>query len=275
MRFLGKLVLCFIFLLQHAYSKEGEVSAPRKKTALVTGASSGIGKALVKELLDRGYYVVGVSSDSEKLQTLSQNLCHPMLCLIPCDVTDRSLVLKISEALQEDGVIPELFFLNAGLAGIAAVEPITHLETCCHKKIFDVNYFGVLNFVEAWLKPCKEQQGATFVVTSSINAIFAPPGGSGYAASKAAISKAFDGLQLSYSKDSLNFLSVFSGPVDTPGLSGKLPFTWSSEKMAKYMVDKALSPKAHSYPSWTYSILAYVLNALPSRQVRWILEHFF
>lgn len=41
--------------------------------------------------------------------------------------------------------------------------------------VFDTNYFGVLHWVEEWIPVCQKNQGARFVVTSSINAIFAPP----------------------------------------------------------------------------------------------------
>lgn len=99
--------------------------------------------------------------------------------------------------------------------------------------------------------------GANFIATSSINAIFAPPTDSAYAASKAAIAKAFEGLSLTYFATSLKFSVVYPGPIDTPGLKVKkrLPFTWSPEKMRKYMVNCALKGRAKCSPPFIGSLL--------------------
>ena len=255
--------LCFCVFASHD-TRENQMQENFKKTALVTGASSGIGKALVIELLSQGYTVIGVSRSHEKLTQLHKNLNNNRLKIIVCDVSNVEEVDKLSTELQTEKIIPQLFFLNAGVAGHSAMEPIDSLDVQTHQKIFSVNYYGVLNFVKVWLEPCKKQGGATFIVSSSINAIFAPPGGSAYSASKAAIAKAFDGLRLTHSSSNLRFLNVFCGPVDTPGLAGKLHFTWSPEKMAKYMIQKAERRSYQSHPSWFYSSLARLLNNLPT-----------
>lgn len=135
-----------------------------------------------------------------------------------------------------------------------------------------VNYFGVLSFVELWEKHAQNNGGANFIVTSSINAIFAPPAGSAYCASKAAISKAFESLSLTYFGTNLKFSTIYSGPVATEGLKGNLPFTWRPEKMAKYMADFAATGKSHGEPSLFYGVLCRFLRALPSSWTMWILK---
>lgn len=166
--------------------------------------------------------------------------------------------------LQDKGIIPTLFFLNAGLAGKAVLESPSDFRSDLHEKIFATNYFGVLYWVENWL-PMSLNTGATFVVTGSINAIFAPPGGGGYAASKAAISKAFEGFALTYPNSNVTFSVVYAGPIASKGLEGRLPFTWKPEKMAKYMIKKALKKKTRVENSLFYSLLARLLRVLPDR----------
>lgn len=229
------------------------------KIALVTGASSGIGRALVKELLDQNYQVIGLSRS-----VISEDQNDNLQTFV-CDVCD----LKAVESLKEHIPVPDFFFLNAGIAGEGAIEPVDSLDLDHHRKMLETNYFGVLNFVHTWLKPCIEKGGATFVVTSSINAVFAPPGGSAYAGSKAAISKAFDGLRLAHRDQGVHFQSVFCGPVDTPGLAGNVPFTWTAEKMASYMVKRAKEGSGHVNPSKFYASLSRVFNWLPDR---WVLK---
>lgn len=248
------------------------MSSKHRPIALVTGASSGIGKALVKELLHQGYEVIGVSRSQEKLAQVKSELDNDSFLTYACDVSSLESVKDVTKNLKEKNIIPQLFFLNAGIAGESAMEPVDKIDLEIHERIFVVNYFGVLNWVKEWLEPCRNNGMGTFVVTSSINAIFAPPGGSAYSASKAAIAKAFDGFRLAHSNSGLKFLTVFSGPVDTPGLAGKLPFTWSPEKMAKYMITKAKKGKARSNPSLFYSTFCKTLDVLPDKMVFKILN---
>lgn len=239
--------------------------------ALVTGASSGIGAAISKELVKRGWRVVGIARSMDKLDQLQKELSEAFIPVV-CDVSQKEQITKVSSSILEKGLIPSLLFLNAGIAGESAVENPDKFNLSMHEKIMSVNYMGVLAWVEFWEKPCVENGGANFIVTSSINAIFAPPTGSAYAASKAAIAKAFEGLALTYHRSPLKFSIVYPGPVDTPGLKGKLPFTWSSEKMAKSMVRSALRGKYRYYPSIFYRVLAQILHALPIRYTIKILK---
>ena len=134
-----------------------------------------------------------------------------------------------------------------------------------------INYFGVLSWVEQWADPATDNE-MTFVVTSSVNAFFAPPGGAAYAASKAAIAKAFESLQLCYINTKLRFSIVYPGPIATKGLKGNVPFVWSAEKLAKHMVRQTLKGKLRIEPSLFYSIITRLLNWLPKKRVACILK---
>lgn len=98
-----------------------------------------------------------------------------------------------------------------------------------------VNYFSVLGFVEYFKKPCLQRRGDDFIVTCSVNGLFAPPLRSVYSASKVAMSKVFDSLSLNYYGTNLKFSSIYTGPVKTNGFKGQWPFTWEPDKMANYM----------------------------------------
>lgn len=233
-----------------------------KKIALVTGASSGIGEALSRELVKRGWSVIGIARSLEKLSSLQKELGSAFMPFM-CDVSKQTNIENASKQLIEQNIIPSHFFLNAGIAGEKVIENPNAFDLSMHEQIMAVNYFGVLAFVEFWEKPCQENGGANFIVTSSINAIFAPPTGSAYCASKAAIAKAFESLSLTYFGTNLKFSVIYTGPVATEGLKGNLPFTWKPEKMAKYMADFALKGKPKGEPSIFYAVLCRLLRALP------------
>lgn len=237
-----------------------------KNIALVTGASSGIGEAISRELVKRGFTVVGIARSEDKLMQIQKELPGYFIP-ITCDVSKKESIEIASKQMLEKKLCPSLFFLNAGIAGEAVIENPKQFDLKLHEKIMQVNYFGVLAWIEFWEKLAQENGGANFIATSSINAIFAPPTGSAYSASKAAIAKAFEGLSLTYFGTNLRFSVVYPGPVDTAGLKvpRKLPFTWSSEKIGKYMVDFALSNKTSSEPFFFYKIVTRILRALPAK----------
>lgn len=238
-----------------------------KKIVIVTGASSGIGKALVIELLHRGAIVIGIGRSRENLAKIANNASSKFIPFV-CDVSCKRSVQKVLSGLAKKNLFPEVFFLNAGIAGEQALEA-SGFDLQKHHDIMNVNYFGVLNFVNHWKKNgCKP---AHFIVTSSVNALWASPNGSAYAASKAAISKAFEGLAASFYNSGTKFSSIYCGPVKTKGLKGSFPFTWSPQKMAKYMADFAEGKQRRQYPSIFYYFVCQILKSLPHR---WIAKWF-
>lgn len=245
-----------------------------KQVSLVTGASSGIGKALSYELVKRGWIVIGIARSADNLSQIKNDLSDKFIPLI-CDVSEKENIEKTSKQIHKMNLCPSLFFLNAGIAGEAVIENPNQFDIKIHEKIMDVNYFGVLAWVECWEKICQENGGANFIVTSSVNAIFAPPTGSAYSASKAAIAKAFESLSLTYFNTGLRFSVAYPGPVDTAGLkaSKKLPFTWTAEKMGQGMVDFALSKKSRYEPSLFYKVVTRFLRALPVKYTMKLLSN--
>ncbi|KAF3361697.1 Dehydrogenase/reductase [Chlamydiales bacterium STE3] len=232
--------------------------------ALVTGASSGIGAAISRELIQQGWKVIGVARSHDKLAKMREELSEAFIPVV-CDVANKKHIHEVSQQLIHQRLCPTLFFLNAGIAGEAVLENPEHFDLAMHEKIMQTNYFGVLAWVEYWEKLCQQNGKTNFIVTSSINAIFAPPRGSAYCASKAAIARAFESLSLTYFGTNLNFSVMYPGPVDTAGLKGNLPFTWSAEKMGKRMVKFAFSGKTVCQPFLFYNILSRFLRLLPAR----------
>jgi NAD(P)-dependent dehydrogenase (short-subunit alcohol dehydrogenase family) len=250
---------------------EREKTMNKKSVGLVTGASSGIGYALTRELISRGWIVVGLARRTEKLMAI-KNEMGPSFIPMTCDISDKADIRRACQNSLDQGLCPSLFFLNAGIAGQKVIENPDALTLEMHERIMAVNYFGVLAFVEFFEKPCLHNGGAHFIVTSSVNAIFAPPAGSAYCASKAAISKAFESLSLTYFGRNLRFSSIYTGPVATDGLKGRWPFTWSAAKMAKFMCQFSELKKTRGYPSLFYFIVSHLLRFLPDGLVMRILK---
>ena len=208
----------------------------------------------------------------DKLTTLANEFPDSFLPIV-CDVSDENAIKNVSNNLKKKNYFPNLFFLNAGLAGEEAAENPRKIEAAHHHKMMVINYFGVLGWIEEWAEYLNlKEKPTTFVLTSSVNVFFAPPGSAAYSASKAAITKTFESLQRSYFDTFLRFLIVYPGPIATKGLKGNVPFTWSAEKLAKYMVEHTLKGQYTMEPSLFYSVVTRLLNWLPGRIVDKILK---
>jgi NAD(P)-dependent dehydrogenase (short-subunit alcohol dehydrogenase family) len=148
------------------------------KVVLITGASSGMGRATAELLADRGYRVFGTSRNPAGVAPI-RNV--EMLAL---DVRDDASVETCVEAvLQKAGRI-DVLINNAGYGVVGAIEETSPAEA---QELFDTNVFGVLRMVRAVL-PNMRQRGAGIIInTSSILGFLPGPFFGLYAASKHAV----------------------------------------------------------------------------------------
>jgi len=229
------------------------------KTCLITGASSGLGYELSREMIKRKWKVIGVARRAEKLKDIAQELGSS---LIPytCDESKPEQVHNVSHAIKQQGLQPTLFFLNAGTGDVdVKFKPMLNN----HKQMFDTNYFGTLAWIDEWINDLKKWGGGTFVATSSVASIFG--GTPGYCASKAAINASFNALRRLYYNDNIGFVLVLPGPIATEMLKTPkpLPFTHKPADDAQYIVEHVFKGDKQIEPSWFYSILLRMLSWLP------------
>ncbi len=249
------------------------------KVALVTGASSGIGKSISKELVKLGYTVFGIARSLDNLLKVQNELKEAFIPIV-CDTSKKEQVVAASQYMLEKKMFPSLFFLNAGMTGSVILEDPNRFDLELYEKIMNTNYFGVLTWIEFWKERCLERNIGTFIVTSSCLALFAPPKMGAYAASKAAIAKVFEGLSITHFKTKLKFSVAYPGPVDTPALRelvasraiNRPVFTMTSKKTAKHIINCALKGKPSCYPSFFYRTLNHLLHALPYQYAMKLLE---
>lgn len=231
------------------------------KTCLVTGSSSGIGLEIVRTMVKRGWTVIGIARRKDVLERINQELGDMFIAYV-CDVGKTEQVHTACQNIKARGLKPTLFFLSAGIGDIE--QPFNPLLDI-HRNTFATNYFGVINWVDEWLPAVKIFGGGTFVVVSSLAAIFSSPEAAGYGASKAAINACFQALRLQYRDDNIGFVTILPGPVQTEMLKVKkeLPFTHSPEEEAAYIVEQVFKQKNQIEPSWFYSCLMRFLQWLP------------
>ena len=149
-----------------------------QKTALITGASSGIGKAAALALTRAGYRVIGTS------RRANPGEMRDGIRMIACDVTDdASVMAAVALAHTELGRI-DLLVNNAGYAVSGAAEESSVEQV---RALFDTNFLGVVRVTNAVLPIMRAQGAGRILTTGSVLGLIPSPFGAYYAASKHAL----------------------------------------------------------------------------------------
>src|SRR5260370_37465470 len=163
------------------------------KVVLITGASSGIGRALALELARRGAAVGLLARREDLLQEVVREIeAHGgKASALPADVTDANAVRSAVGALRNEFGPIDLLIANAGVGATTAAGK---LEPEGVAKVFSVNVMGVVNSVTAVIPQMTERGHGQLAVISSLAAYRGLPKSAAYSPSKAALSSLFESL---------------------------------------------------------------------------------
>lgn len=187
----------------------------KNKVVIITGASSGIGKATAMKLAKEGASIVLCARSEDELNTLKDSIVKNggKAMVVKTDVTKPSDFKKaISQTLDAYGSI-DVLVNNAGLMPLSYVEK---LKTDEWEKMVDVNIKGVFNGVAAVLPTMRKNKGGHIINISSSAAHNYFPGGAVYCATKIAVKMFSEGLRKELApKYGIKVTSIEPGAVDT------------------------------------------------------------
>lgn len=188
------------------------------KVALITGASSGIGKAIAYELLKRGAFCAIASRNQAKLETIAlewvkeNELYRDRLLVLPLDVTKEDQCQQaVKDVISRWGRL-EILVNNAGYGVYGPVEK-TSLEEV--RALFDTNFFGACAMTHAAIAELKKSKNSFIVMVSSVAGKMAVPWMGYYCASKFAMNALADSLRPELLPYGARVLVVMPGPVKT------------------------------------------------------------
>jgi len=183
-------------------------SITREETVLITGCSSGIGRATAKAFLDEGWRVYATSRDVDDVADLAAAGCETAAL----DVTDDDRVeAVVDEVVAESGRI-DCLVNNAGYAQLGPVEDVSVDDV--HRQ-FDVNVYGPHRLSRAVLPRMREQGDGTIVNVSSLAGRVSYPGSGVYCGSKFALEAMSDALRAEVGSFDVDVVLVEPGPVET------------------------------------------------------------
>lgn len=183
------------------------------KTIWITGASSGIGKAMALAFSSQGANLILSARNEENLREV-KNLCKDSnkVEILPLDLTDYlSFSEKVSSALRYFKGIDIL--INNG--GISQRSLVINTDLKVDQKLFDVNYFGTIALTKALLPHFVEKNQGHVVTISSITGKIGTPLRSSYAASKHALHGFFDSLRSEVYDNNIDVTLVCPGFINT------------------------------------------------------------
>lgn len=162
----------------------------KRKIILLTGASSGIGEATARRLVQAGHHLVIGARRIERLQALRDELGN--IDCLAIDVTQAEDLAKMAQfALQQHGRIDVLI----NNAGVMPLSPLAALKMEEWRQTIDVNVHGVLNGIAAVLPTMQQQRAGQIINVASIGAHAVFPLSAVYCASKFAVRAISDGLR--------------------------------------------------------------------------------
>ncbi|AEM80494.1 SDR family NAD(P)-dependent oxidoreductase [Streptomyces violaceusniger] len=181
------------------------------RTAVITGASSGIGAATARRLAAAGFRIVLAARRKERVDALAAELTeagHEAEAYV-LDVTDRAAVESFAAALDRCDVLVN----NAG--GAIGAEPVATADPADWRAMYEVNVVGVLQVTQALLPALTASGDGTIVVLSSTAGHVAYEGGGGYVAAKHGAHAIAATLRLELCGEPVRVIEIAPGMVRT------------------------------------------------------------
>ncbi|HEX8723667.1 MAG TPA: SDR family NAD(P)-dependent oxidoreductase [Pyrinomonadaceae bacterium] len=234
---------------------------------LITGASSGIGRALALELGRRGARLGLTARRAEELLRVAEEVGRAggEALALPADVRGPEAMKEAAGRVRERWGKIDVLIANAGMSTTTAG---TRLDATEAGDVISINVLGVVNSVAAVLPDMLERRSGHLVAISSLASYRGMPKSGAYSASKAAVSTFFESLRVDLSKSGVDVTVIHPGFIRTPMTAGrkkKLPFLLEVEDAACRII-RAVERRARTYAfPWQLASLVRVIRHMPGR----------
>jgi short-subunit dehydrogenase len=228
----------------------------RYQTVFITGASTGIGRALALELARRGCAVGMIARRGDLLDSLANEIGKSArVATAACDITDRAALIAALDKLRAELGTPDLLIANAGVGLTVEADHFSHDDI---EQTINVNVIGALNTIYATLPHMLAAKRGHIVGVSSIASFRSFPGSSIYCASKSALSAALEGLRVELRPRGLHVTTICPGFIRTPMTDVNdfpMPFLMEVEPAAKKII-RAIECRRRVYAfPWQMNLL--------------------
>ena len=237
---------------------------------IISGASSGIGKALAKEYSKNGAILGLISRRKNVLQELKKEL--PNSCFIyALDVND----IKACQSMANDFImhvgVPDIVIANAGISHGTLTEYYDDLTT--FQQIIKTNLFGTVNLFQPFVGLFKSRKKGSFLGISSVAGIRGLPGASAYSASKSALSNYLEALRIELSEFNISVINIAPGYIESAMTAANpysMPFIMKVDKAAKKIIHAIYLKKKFIIIPWQMAVIGKIMHMLPVSIWDWL-----
>ena len=241
------------------------------KKVWITGASSGIGKALAIKFANAGWQVAASARRENLLNELEK--INPSIHSFPLDVIDLNNSKKIFEKIIEKLKEIDLCIFSTG-----TYDPKTEREINVEqiKNVFDVNFFGTLNCIKSVEDYFKKKKEGHISIVSSIAGYRGLPNSTGYGPSKAALNNLAESLYFDFGRHNVRVSLVSPGFIKTPMTDKnefKMPFLKTSEFAAEKIYNGLVNGSSFEidFPK-ELTLILKLLKILPNRLYLYLIK---
>jgi NAD(P)-dependent dehydrogenase (short-subunit alcohol dehydrogenase family) len=230
-----------------------------KKRYLVTGASSGLGRATAQYLANNGARIALVARDEGRLQTVCTELAGEGHVVKPCDLRDLEAIPALIDAIVvEGGPLDGLVHC----AGVHLASPLRTFDPERYRWLMDLNVGAALALAKGFRKKGNASPGSSLVFVSSVMGLVGQPAVSTYSASKGALLALAKSLAVELAREGLRVNCVTPGQVETD-LAEQMQAKLTEDQYERI---RALHPLGLGRPE----DVAHAIGFLLSEEARWI-----
>lgn len=229
---------------------------------LISGASSGLGRALALHYAKQGAILGLIARRRELLQELAQEI--PDAAVYVADVRDAVAMQAVAQDFIQHHGQPDIVIANAGISRGTLTGYAEDSEVFAD--ILATNVNGMLNIFQPFINTMHTAGRGSLVGIASVAGYRGLPGGGAYSASKAAAIAYLESLRVEMHGSGVSVITICPGYITTPMTANNpfyMPFILSAEAMAGKIVRIIERKKLYAVIPWQMAIVARVLRLLP------------
>lgn len=251
---------------------------------VITGASSGLGLALVRHYLKQGAVVGAIARRAELLRSLSEQFPNQVYSYA-LDVRDAAAVQAAAQDFIAHAGMPDIVIANAGVSVGTLTEYAEDLDA--FQQVMDINVLGMVKTFQPFLAAMREAalspspspacgggERFTLVGIASVAGFRGLPGASAYSASKAAAISYLESLRVELHDSGVKVVTICPGYIKTPMTDINpypMPFILDADEAAKRMAHAIERQTAFTVIPWQMGLVGYLLKLLPN----WLYDRLF
>jgi short-subunit dehydrogenase len=232
---------------------------------IITGASSGIGKALAESYAAHGATLGLIARREPDLRLLASKLAVPAR-IYPLDVRDAAALAAAARDFMSCHGCPDIVIANAGVSLGTLTEHPEDVDA--FQDVMDINVMGMVKTFQPFVAPMRQAGRGALVGIASVAGYRGLPGASAYSASKSAVISYLESLRVELTGSGVRVITVCPGFIATPMTAKNpysMPFLMSADIAARKIASLIESSRTFAVIPWQMALVARVLHVLPNR----------